>query len=83
MFQFSFIDNMPYGLLVAAGWGLGYFGQPQILVNFMGIDNPKRLNSAKIVGLIWQTIMLIAAIAIGLIALTFSPCLWRIRKVFI
>lgn len=73
MFQFSFIDNIPYGLLVAVGWGLGYFGQPQVLVNFMGIDNPKKLNSAKIIGLVWQIIVLTAAIAIGIIALTFFP----------
>jgi sodium/proline symporter len=73
VFQFSFIHNMPYGLFLAAGWGLGYFGQPHILVNFMGIDDPKKISSAKWVGLTWQTIVLSAAIAIGLIALTFFP----------
>lgn len=73
VFQFSFIHNMPLGLLLAAGWGLGYFGQPHILVNFMGIDNPKKLNSAKIIGITWQIIVLLAAIAIGFIALTFFP----------
>ncbi|HSC25027.1 MAG TPA: sodium/proline symporter [Candidatus Babeliales bacterium] len=71
VFHFSFIQNMPYGLFLAAGWGLGYFGQPHILVNFMGIDNPKKISSAKIVGLTWQIIVLSASIAIGLIALTF------------
>jgi sodium/proline symporter len=64
---------MPYGLFLAAGWGLGYFGQPHILVNFMGIDDPKKISSAKWVGLTWQIIVLSAAIAIGLIALTFFP----------
>lgn len=73
VFQFSFIHNMPYGLFLAAGWGLGYFGQPHILVNFMGIDDPKKISSAKWVGLTWQIIVLSAAIAIGLIALTFFP----------
>jgi SSS family solute:Na+ symporter len=73
VFQFSFLHNMPYGLFLAAGWGLGYFGQPHILVNFMGIDDPKKISSAKVVGLAWQIIVLSAAIAIGLIALTFFP----------
>lgn len=73
VFQLSFIHNMPYGLFLAAGWGLGYFGQPHILVNFMGIDDPKKISSAKIVGLAWQIVVLMAAIAIGLIALTFFP----------
>ncbi|MEO6808398.1 MAG: hypothetical protein ABI353_04730, partial [Isosphaeraceae bacterium] len=72
-FSLSFIHNMPYGLFLAAGWGLGYFGQPHILVNFMGIDDPKKINSAQYVGLTWQIIVLFAAIAIGLIALTFFP----------
>ncbi len=72
-FSLSFIHNMPYGLFLAAGWGLGYFGQPHILVNFMGIDDPKKISSAKWVGLTWQIIVLSAAIAIGLIALTFFP----------
>lgn len=73
VFQFSFVHNMPYGLFLAAGWGLGYFGQPHILINFMSIDDPKKLSSATWVGLTWQTIVLSAAIAIGLIALTFFP----------
>lgn len=73
IFQYSFIHNMPYGLFLAAGWGLGYFGQPHILVNFMGIDDPKKLSSAKVVGLAWQIIVLAAAVAIGLIALSFFP----------
>lgn len=73
VFQFSFLHNMPYGLFLAAGWGLGYFGQPHILVNFMGIDDPKKISSAKWVGLTWQIVVLTAAICIGLIALTFFP----------
>ncbi|HLJ30974.1 MAG TPA: sodium/proline symporter [Candidatus Babeliales bacterium] len=73
IFQFSFIHNMGYGIFLAAGWGLGYFGQPHILINFMGIDDPQKISSAKIVGLAWQTVVLAAAIAIGLIAFSFFP----------
>lgn len=55
------------GLLMAFGWGLGYFGQPHILVNFMGIDDPKKIRQAKYVGITWQIIVLLAAICLGLI----------------
>jgi sodium/proline symporter len=58
-------------LFLAAGWGLGYFGQPHILVNFMGIDDPKKINAAKYVGIVWQIIVLTAAAAIGLIAIPY------------
>ncbi len=58
-------------LCLAAGWGLGYFGQPHILMNFMGIDDPKKIASAKWVGLTWQIIVLSAAAAIGLVGISF------------
>jgi sodium/proline symporter len=58
-------------ILLAASWGLGYFGQPHILVNFMGIDDVKKISAAKYVGLCWQILVLSAAAAIGLIAMPF------------
>lgn len=58
-------------LALAAGWGLGYFGQPHILVNFMGINDPKKISSAKWVGITWQILVLSAAAAIGLIGMAF------------
>lgn len=59
-------------LCLAAGWGLGYFGQPHILVNFMGIDDPKKISSAKWVGISWQIIVLTAATFIGITGLAFN-----------
>jgi len=53
------------------GWGLGYFGQPHILVNFMGIDNPQNIRKAKYVGLSWQFVTLSAATLVGLIGIAF------------
>lgn len=50
----------------AAGWGLGYFGQPHVLINFMGIDDEKNLNKAKFVGITWQCLALGASICVGL-----------------
>lgn len=53
------------------GWGLGYFGQQHILVNFMSIDDPENLKKSRVVGLIWQVIVMTASIVIGLSALAF------------
>ena len=58
-------------ILLAAGWGLGYFGQPHILANFIGIDDPTKLKYAQRVGITWQIIVLTASACIGLIALAF------------
>jgi len=53
------------------GWGLGYFGQPHILINFMGIDNPKEIRKAKVIGLAWQVVTMSAAALIALIGIAF------------
>ncbi len=52
-------------------WGLGYFGQPHILIYFMGIDDVRKMHYAKYIGMAWQIIVLAAAIAVGLIGLAF------------
>ncbi len=62
-----------WALIKLAGWGLGYFGMPHLLVNFMGIDDVKNIHKAKIVGLVWQFIALSAAVSIGLIGLAYFP----------
>lgn len=60
-------------LFLAASWGLGYAGQPHILVNFMGIDDPKNIAAARRVGIIWQALVLSAAVAIGLVGIGMFP----------
>ncbi len=59
--------------LTAAGWGLGYFGQPHILTKFMGIKDPSEIHKAKYVGISWQTIALGAATVVGLIGIFLFP----------
>lgn len=56
-------------LVLSFGWGLGYFGQPHILINFLGIDDVKKMRYAKYVGITWQIIALLAAIFMGLISI--------------
>jgi len=61
-----------YSILLAAGWGLGYFGQPHILTNFMAIDDVHNIRYAKRVGITWQIIVLTAAACIGLIGVAYT-----------
>lgn len=51
---------------LAAGWGLGYFGQPHIITKFMGIHNVGEMHKSKNVGISWLVITLTAATFIGL-----------------
>ena len=49
------------------GWGLGYFGQPHILVRFMAISDPKELKKSTRIAMGWVIISLLFAIAIGIV----------------
>ena len=60
-------------LLIAAGWGLGYFGQPHIITKFMGIKKVSDMSKAKYLGISWQTIALLSATMIGLLGIYFFP----------
>ncbi len=57
----------------AAGWGLGYFGQPHIITKFMGIRQVSDMAKAKYVGISWQTIALTAATMVGMIGIYVFP----------
>ncbi|BES70990.1 proline transporter OpuE [Marinobacter nanhaiticus D15-8W] len=53
------------GFLSAVTWGLGYFGQPHIIVRFMAIRSIKDVPTARNIGMSWMAISLIGAIALG------------------
>ncbi len=46
-------------------WGLGYFGQPHIIVRFMAIRSVKDVPTARNIGMAWMIISLIGALAVG------------------
>lgn len=60
-------------LMTAAGWGLGYFGQPHIITKFMGIRKVEEMSRAKYVGISWQAIALTAATFVGLLGIYVFP----------
>ncbi|EAI4414211.1 sodium/proline symporter PutP [Campylobacter fetus] len=59
------------GILGLLAWGLGYFGQPHIIVRFMAIRNSKELDSARRIGISWMVIGLIGAMSSGLIGFVY------------
>lgn len=48
-------------------WGLGYMGQPHILVRFMGIRRAREVKIARRIAITWVVITLIASLLIGVI----------------
>lgn len=49
------------------GWGLGYFGQPHILVRFMAISSTSELKRSKRIAVGWYSISMIAAVFVGMV----------------
>lgn len=61
--------NVPISYITIASllaWGLGYFGQPHILVRFMAIRSTALIPGARAIAVIWSGACLVAAIIIGL-----------------
>jgi len=46
-------------------WGLGYFGQPHLLVRFMAINKSKTLNISKNICMVWMILSLIGSFSVG------------------
>ena len=68
----SFVSGASFvGVLSAVAWGLGYFGQPHIIVRFMAIGSIKELKSARRIGIGWMFLSLIGAGATALIGIAY------------
>lgn len=53
------------GFLSAVTWGLGYFGQPHIIVRFMAVRRVSDVPVARNIGMSWMAISLIGAVCLG------------------
>ncbi|WP_249871767.1 sodium/proline symporter PutP [Oceanobacillus saliphilus] len=68
--------NMVQGVSMIAiisslAWGLGYFGQPHILVRFMALRSAKDVPKARFIGTAWMVLGLYGAIFTGFVGLAF------------
>ena len=59
------------GIISLLAWGLGYFGQPHIIVRFMAITSVKELKPARRIGMGWMIISIIGAMFVGLVGIAY------------
>lgn len=60
-------------IISSVAWGLGYFGQPHILVRFMGIKSVKEIPKATVIAIVWDIIALAGAVFVALLAIPLFP----------
>lgn len=58
-------------IISAAAWGLGYFGQPHVIVRFMAMRDAASAGPARRIGISWMVVSLLGAVACGLIGIAF------------
>lgn len=70
-------------IISGLGWGLGYFGQPHIIVKFMSIKSVDELWKARLIAMVWVVISLVGSIAIGLTGIALYKTVQDPEKIFI
>ena len=59
------------GIVSAAAWGLGYFGQPHIIVRFMALRNAGEAKVARRIGMGWMIVSLLGTVLAGFIGIAY------------
>lgn len=59
------------GVLSLLAWGLGYFGQPHILVRFMATRSHHEVPKAQFICMLWMVVALYGAVFTGLFAIAY------------
>ncbi len=71
---FSKQDGTYFGFIEIVsllGWGLGYFGQPHILVRFMAIRSTAEIRQATHIAMTWVIFSLAASVIVGMVGRIF------------
>lgn len=55
------------GIVSALAWGLGYFGQPHIIVRFMALRSPEEARAGRRIGIGWMLFAVGGAVATALV----------------
>ena len=56
-------------IVSAAAWGLGYFGQPHIIVRFMALETPQQAKAGRRIGIGWMALACLGAAATALVGI--------------
>ncbi|HEV2079742.1 MAG TPA: sodium/proline symporter PutP [Allosphingosinicella sp.] len=60
-------DLTALAMISSLAWGLGYFGQPHIIVRFMAVRSVRDVPAMRNIGMTWMGVALIGALATGLV----------------
>lgn len=58
-------------IVSAAAWGLGYFGQPHIIVRFMAMRSSADAKAGRRIGISWMVLTSVGAITTGFVGLAY------------
>ncbi|MFE4707189.1 sodium/proline symporter PutP [Peribacillus simplex] len=67
----AFEGTSTIGIISLLAWGLGYFGQPHIIVRFMAVSSVKELKSARRIGMGWMIFAIVGAMFTGLVGIAY------------
>jgi sodium/proline symporter len=59
------------GVISSLAWGLGYFGQPHIIVRFMAMRSPSDAKQGRWIGMTWMILSVIGATATALVGMAY------------
>lgn len=66
------LDGMAViGIISALAWGLGYVGQPHIIVRFMALKDVHAAKAGRNIGISWMVISLIGAVIAGFVGIAY------------
>lgn len=60
------------GIISAMAWGLGYFGQPHIIVRFMSVRDVKEMPKARRIGMSWMVVAALGAVGTGIFGAAYA-----------
>lgn len=70
--RLSFFANATWvGIVSALAWGLGYFGQPHIIVRFMALRSAKDAVVGRRIGIAWMAICALGAVLTALVGIAY------------
>lgn len=64
-------DMTALAVISSLAWGLGYFGQPHIIVRFMAVRSVRDVPAMRNIGMSWMGVALVGAIATGFMGATY------------
>jgi SSS family solute:Na+ symporter/sodium/proline symporter len=67
------IGELSFVAIVSSlAWGLGYFGQPHIIVRFMAVRSVRDIPAMRNIGMGWMLVTLLGALATGYVGVAYA-----------